>query len=301
MTCHCNNTTSIDETCKSKDETWNTCPEKFRTIIHYIENSLTFDDTKLYMLLIPHTCLNPINSKVIGKNLQIQKKLMKIFQISKIEMKKLIIMIKNDEEKDLTSDYPSLLQGALNDFYEKFIVNYDDFGVDIPSKIDDLNDYETPDLCYLLKKCSEDLTNSKNLILSGLIYESIYKTKKAIKFYKQARELEDPYAYYLLAILYDCGAKITQNEPKGIGFYLEFYNRTESLDEFYDSYDKDQLTNAYLTLYKNNKESKQILKENKQLQKENEKLKEYITELQYMPNGVGYMKAKEHFETLVQK
>jgi tetratricopeptide (TPR) repeat protein len=247
MSCNCSEKSDIR--CLPNDDTWNSCPEKFRTITFYIENNSIINGEQLYKLIChPNHVLAFINSAIIEKNQFIQKKLMKLFQIEQDDIWKIIELMeyKSIENDKLTSDTQTEIKEELDDFYDEFINYYEEYKLSIESfidnLIDDLEKYNLADLSYLLTKCSNDLENPKNLVLSGLIYQSNNKIKKAVQFYKEAKNKDDAFSCYLLARLYDCGDGVPVDTIKACQLFCQYYDKIGELEEYvFDSCDRTTL------------------------------------------------------------
>ena len=124
----------------------------------------------------------------------------------------------------------------------------------------------------------------------GYLYEiEKHDLNEAIKYYKMAIENGSNVAMFNLGHLY-------QNEPDKIDLIeaIKYYkmaivngnvNAKKKILEIYN------LDSKYLV---------DDILENHELKKQNEKQKEYITELEFMPGGVGYEECKQHFKSLIQ-
>jgi hypothetical protein len=174
--------------------------------------------------------------------------------------------------------------------------------------IDVLEEYNEQ-LC----ECDEDdfLNEIENIsdiglkyLLHAIIEESQFNLI-CIELYELSSKNDCIIALYKLARLYDDGMIITVDVNKSLYYYYQYYNKINDLETFIETInvmrDINQckiFMNTYCAVMDENKE----LYEQNKIQKEiNDKLREYITELEYMPNGVGYNECKAHFKTLAKE
>lgn len=163
-----------------------------------------------------------------------------------------------------------------------------------------------------LCKCDEDdfLNEIENISDIGLKYllhaiiEESHGGLNCIELYDLSSKNDCTIALYKLARLYDEGRMFTVDVNKSVYYYYLYYNKIDDLEsfcEFNSTMREPKLCRIFMDTYiAVIDENKELYEQNKKQKEINDKLRERITELEYMPNGVGYNECKKHFETLVK-
>jgi hypothetical protein len=94
----------------------------------------------------------------------------------------------------------------------------------------------------------------------------------------------------------------TVDVNKSMYYYYLYYNKINDLETFCErtvTMHVPKLCRIFMDTYcAVIDENKELCEQNKKQKEINDKLRERITELEYMPNGVGYKECKTHFESL---
>ena len=218
------------------------------------------------------------------------------------------------------NNYKNIIRMNIEEFYSR-IVNGE--YMSFTSEYQNEKSYE-----FIRKKYEEEPENHVNLNLMGIVNKFIGNIDEAIKYYKMAIDKGNTYAIGNLAYVYH-----KEQEKKDLNEAIKYYKMAidkglpDSMNNLGVLYhyelakqDFDEAIKYYKMAFDNGfifaldeiinilMGNKELLKkymtlfwkletEKSKLETENSKLEEYITELEYMPGGVGYNEAKEHFES----
>lgn len=169
---------------------------------------------------------------------------------------------------------------------------------------------------YLLETISE-YDNEKTTTLVAFLYENgiIYEkdTNKAIELYEKSADQDEFNAIYRLGLIYEQGKIIDQNFEKAVLLHRKSAEHRIDVGGFLRmvSLGKIQMDNKtlieivkyYDSSYDNVSKSfiKILLKNLEMLVRENDKLKRKVGKLKYTPGNIGYLKAQENFENLLNQ
>jgi hypothetical protein len=184
------------------------------------------------------------------------------------------------------------------------------YGLDICTELDDackdVHNYYKKSYAKEIKKIYEATKDKAVKYLLIAIMEEVEGNVECIKNYKKAVKHGCKIALYKLALLYEgqdlCRTKariVPYDSKKALNYYFEYYKENCELNAFAEIYFDSNYVSAscseFMDMYD------ELNTEKNKLKRENKMLKKRITELEYMPGGVGYDESKKHFDTLVRE
>lgn len=150
----------------------------------------------------------------------------------------------------------------------------------------------------------ENISNKGLKYLLQAIFEEIDGNINCLKTYKKSAKNGCDIALFVIARLYDGGKIFMVDVNKSTQYYYLYYKKRDDIESFTETIGvmRDpklcrQFMDTYCDMVDENKKLAQL---NKIYIEHIQKLQERITELEYMPGGVGYDESKKHFETLAQ-
>lgn len=157
----------------------------------------------------------------------------------------------------------------------------------------------------------EDVLDIGLKYLLHAIFEEIQGEINCIELYESAIKNDCIIALYKLARLYDGSKGFVNDVNQSIYYYYKYYKATNNLGTFIDTVNimhdnkiYETFIDTYCNIIDNRNELYEVCKVHiakiNKLQKRIMELEQRVTELEYMPNGDGYNKCKNHFETLVR-
>jgi hypothetical protein len=154
----------------------------------------------------------------------------------------------------------------------------------------------------------KEIENISDVGLKYLLHAIIDESQgdiNCIELYELASKNNCTVALYKLARLYDESKMFAIDVNKSTYYYYMYYNKINNLGTFCEMLNvmrEPKLCRIFMDKYHAIKvENDELRKQCSLLTTSNKKLQERITELEYMPNGVGYNNCKKHFESLVKK
>jgi len=161
---------------------------------------------------------------------------------------------------------------------------------------------------YDKKEYLKEIENIQDIGLKYLLHAIIEEAMGSIncaELYELASKNDCTIALNKLARLYDGKNMFECDVGKTMCYYYLYYKKINDMPAFIDSCWLDinneavsEFMESHSNLISQNTEQIKIIQKQHD---DIEKMKERITELEFMPNGVGYNECKEHFDSLIEK